>query len=369
MIAGRTRILFLGSGYAGNYSHFLNLRKHVEQDDRIEADFRLVSGYAEGGFIEKMSMLPAGARYRIRGWMQGTALGRLPRPDAIWSAASIPAVMYPWALMGPLRRPFVIETDSTADQREAWAPEYHGRPARTSWRRSVARLQERSDWRLASALIARSRWAAEPMIASGIDAARVHVIPFSIDVRSWAVERQRRCDDRPLRLLFVGGDVKRKGGDMLAELVRTRFAGRCELDMVTHGDVNCARGVRVHRAGPNSPELRRLYAEADIFVLPTKADCFGIATTEAMASGLPVIVGDVGAAREIVDEGETGWLIAPNADELRGAIERALTGRAALPAMGERARRVAEERFDSARNDRMLVDILLDEVARHRSHT
>jgi glycosyltransferase involved in cell wall biosynthesis len=151
---------------------------------------------------------------------------------------------------------------------------------------------------------------------------------------------------------------------MLADVVRTRFTGRCELDVVTHDTVHTSPGVRVHRARPNSPALRDLYARAELFVLPTKAECFGIATTEAMASGLPVIVGDVGAAGEIVDEGETGWLIQPNAEALTRALERVLAARDRLPAMGRRAAQVAAERFDSARNDRMLVDVLLDEVER-----
>ena len=70
---------------------------------------------------------------------------------------------------------------------------------------------------------------------------------------------------------------------------------------------------RVHRAEANSPLLRQLYADADLFVMPTRAEAFGIVTVEAMASGLPVIVGDVGGGRSIVDHGKTGWLIPPRA--------------------------------------------------------
>jgi glycosyltransferase involved in cell wall biosynthesis len=130
--------------------------------------------------------------------------------------------------------------------------------------------------------------------------------------------------------------------------------------MVTYGDIPASPHVHVHRASANSPELRALYERADIFVMPSSADCFGIATVEAMASALPAIVSDVGAAPEIVDEGETGWLIAPDAASLRAAIERAIEQRERLPAMGARARAVAEERFDGRRNDRAVVDVIVD---------
>jgi glycosyltransferase involved in cell wall biosynthesis len=113
--------------------------------------------------------------------------------------------------------------------------------------------------------------------------------------------------------------------------------------------------------------LRDLYRNADLFVLPTRAECFGIAAVEAMASGLPVIFGDVGAARDIVDDGETGWLIEPTAEALARALEYALDRREQLPHMGRRAREVAEERFDGARNDARLVDLLLDQHARWRA--
>lgn len=95
-------------------------------------------------------------------------------------------------------------------------------------------------------------------------------------------------------------------------------------------------------------------------MLPTRAECFGIATVEAMASGLPVIAGDVGGAKDIVDDGETGWLIEPTAAGLAGALEDALLRRERLWTMGRRARLVAETRFDGRANDGAVVDTVLE---------
>jgi glycosyltransferase involved in cell wall biosynthesis len=165
----------------------------------------------------------------------------------------------------------------------------------------------------------------------------------------------------------VGGDFARKGGALLLDVFSAQFAGRCELDVVTRESVAPRPGVRVHRAEPNAPLLRDLYARADLFVLPTQAECFGIATVEALASGLPVIMGEGGGARDIVDENETGWLIPPTGPALVAALERALAVRERLPAMGRRGRKVAEARFDGARNDRRMVDLVLEQADRGAS--
>ena len=57
-------------------------------------------------------------------------------------------------------------------------------------------------------------------------------------------------------------------------------------------------GIHVYRdVTPNSDLLRRLYAEADLFALPTLADCFPLAIQEAMAAGLPVVATGIGRDR------------------------------------------------------------------------
>jgi glycosyltransferase involved in cell wall biosynthesis len=169
-----------------------------------------------------------------------------------------------------------------------------------------------------------------------------------------------------MRLLFVGSDFQRKGGDLLVAAVSGPMRGRCELDIVTTAEVPCAPGVRVHRAAANSLELRSLFQRAELFALPTRAECFGQVLVEALASGLPVLAGAVGGTGDIVDDGDTGWLIPPSLDNVVAALERALAVREALPAMGRRARAVAEERFDGVRNDRRIIEQMLALAARRR---
>jgi len=71
-------------------------------------------------------------------------------------------------------------------------------------------------------------------------------------------------------------------------------------------------------------DLADYYRAANVFVLPTRtAEGFGLVLMDAAAAGVPSIATDSGAPREIVDDGVTGWLVAPVAsDELADAIVR-----------------------------------------------
>ena len=114
---------------------------------------------------------------------------------------------------------------------------------------------------------------------------------------------------------------------------------------------------------PNSPELIALCQSCDAFVLPTRAEAFGIAAVEATALGLPVIGTAVGGLPDIVAEGETGYVIPPgDVDALAAHLRRLAEDSALRQRMGRAARQRAEERFDARKNAARVIGVLEEVV-------
>ncbi len=208
------------------------------------------------------------------------------------------------------RIPAVITTDQTNAQ---IALEY---PAWTRWTHRPSIALERRAARAAHAIVVFSQWAAASFIDDyGVAPQRVHVIPIGIELDGFDRLPSRGVRGHgKKRLLFVGGDFERKGGALLVDVFRQHFADEdVELHLMTSDPAAVSGGrVVVHRdVAPLSAAWYELYASADIFVLPTRRDAFGIAYIEAMAAGLPVIGTRIGAGPEIVSD-DVGFLIEPN---------------------------------------------------------
>jgi glycosyltransferase involved in cell wall biosynthesis len=87
-------------------------------------------------------------------------------------------------------------------------------------------------------------------------------------------------------------------------------------------------------------QLRCGYASADLFVFPSATDTFGNVVLEAQASGLPVIVSDEGGPRELMIQGETGFVFrAGSTDDLAAAIRSMVIDPQQITQMGINARR------------------------------
>jgi glycosyltransferase involved in cell wall biosynthesis len=109
---------------------------------------------------------------------------------------------------------------------------------------------------------------------------------------------------------------------------------------------------------PFRPDVERLMHAADIFVLPSLSETFGIVYIEALASGLVVLGTDAGGVPEIIDHGVNGFLFPPsNSDALHALLQRVLTDDALRSAMAHHARFDAVERFDRKRNAQQFVSI------------
>jgi glycosyltransferase involved in cell wall biosynthesis len=154
-----------------------------------------------------------------------------------------------------------------------------------------------------------------------------------------ATIRPREARGGTIELLAVGSIVPRKGYDILI----AALARLADLDwrLLVAGDRDrdsaCARaldaaiarlglGDRITMLGAVSSErLATHYAEADLFVLPSRFEGFGMAYTEAIAHGLPVVGTTAGAIPEAVPA-QTGVLVPPdNIDALAETLRQLLT--------------------------------------------
>lgn len=194
---------------------------------------------------------------------------------------------------------------------------------------------------------------------------RITVLPPGIDLGKWLPPDRTadlaRVPGKPFKVLHVGWDFDRKGGDLLLELASEPEFEDCEFHFVTSSFAGqAAPNVFVHSdLGPNSTKLMSLYREADAFVLPTKADTFSIVALEAMAMALPVIISDVGGIRDIVEDGATGYLLrSGDRSRLRDSLRALRTDTALRIDMGLRGRKRVEHHFDLAQHVSTVMELL-----------
>jgi len=187
----------------------------------------------------------------------------------------------------------------------------------------------------------------------GIDPARVRVVHPGVDFERFSSPDRGACraqirtrhgigpDD--LLVLFVGMNFEVKGlGTLIAAVARARRmrpeAG-IRLLVVGRGDERRYRSLArehgiadaVSFAGPVAEGIERYYRAADVFAMLSTFDTFGMVVLEAMAAGLPVIVSENVGAKDLVEDGKSGFVVEDRKDA-GGIAER-------LAAMADAARR------------------------------
>ena len=249
--------------------------------------------------------------------------------------------------------------------------------ARTSLEKRSYEPNVRRDGRIFDAarlIIAASRWAAESVRQEYPSCTTEIVVmpnPVQLDAfdSAWSNERYERSGTpgfRP-RVLFMGGDFARKGGDVLLTAWREgTFAERASLDLVTSSPpANIPAGVTVHTGiDVHSTAWREFWRLADVFVMPSRDEAFGLVFQEAAAAGVPSIATRINALPEQVLHGETGLLIEPNdADAIGRALDELLASRDRRRALGDRARAYVSRTADP-NTYRMSLAAAIHKVAR-----
>lgn len=346
----------------GHVTHYTNLRAGVDAEGNVEASWYPLT-FTPQHWSERLPLLRSNwsARASVRA-RRALAHGRASDHDALFFHTQVTTL-----LCAPLMRrvPTVISLDATPINYDSIGAAYGHQPAPRALERIKLSLNMRS-LHAASAFVTWCEWARQSLISDyGIDGSRVSVISPGVNLDLWPSPAPR-TNPTPVRILFVGGDFTRKGGEILLHAF-THLNRTCELHIVTKAQIDPAPGIYVyHDVHPNSTVLRQLFATADIFVLPTLADTVALVIQEAMAAGLPVIASDVGAIHEAVRSGETGFLVPPNdVRAFRAALDVLVNDKERRQVMGRRALEIARQRFDSAANARRILGILKNVVTEY----
>jgi glycosyltransferase involved in cell wall biosynthesis len=158
----------------------------------------------------------------------------------------------------------------------------------------------------------------------------------------------------PLRLLFVGREFIRKGGELLLRLFTERLSGRCTLTIVSSDPALDGRALPagVERLSSLSLEdLHQTFRDSQVFVFPTQQDFMPQVLAEALAFGVPCLANDVGAIRDLVHDNETGFLMPREAglDAWASRIEQLAANPSELARLSRTARLFAEDKFNPSR--------------------
>jgi glycosyltransferase involved in cell wall biosynthesis len=331
----------------GNITHYLNLRRHEDALPGFAPRWLPVE-YGE----ESLTHMPWTV---TGGWAARQALKPLLNDvDGVFIHTTTLALLSADTIR---RKPTVLSTDGTPMNKRSMRSDY-GLKREWAGQKKGKRMLYRQVFAGARGFVGWSNWAKQSFVEDyGCREEDVVVIPPGIDLDQFVMPE--RNNEVP-RLLFVGGDFERKGGNLLLDVFRRRLRNKAELDLVTRSKVAEEPGIRIHNnVAPNSPALLKLYLEANIFVLPTRADCLPLVCMEALASGLPLVTTRVGGIPDLVDEGKTGHLFdVGDAERLGDILSELVANPAKTREMGRLARKTALARFDARQNARALFEFV-----------
>jgi glycosyltransferase involved in cell wall biosynthesis len=273
-------------------------------------------------------------------------------PDIVFAPAGS---TFAWGV--PDGVPLVYASDATFRLVENYHPNYRNL---SHTARQVAERLERDTIARADLVLYPSEWAAESAVRDyGADRARVHVIPWGANLEA-APDRASMLGCRkpgPCRLLFIGSNWEEKGADIaVGTLAELRNRG-VEAELVICG---CTPPQPVTQDGltiipyldKNDREQRdrldQLYRDADFFLLPTRADCYGIVFCEAAAHGVPSIAPATGGVPCAIHDGETGILLP--LDATKADYATVISETFANPDRLARLRQSSRDAFDARLN-------------------
>lgn len=316
----------------------LYLERHAPAFNWTDSELPSYSEILSGGWFNFLGA-------RVHANPRAIARIRETRPEVVvvagYSGLTNQAVMW-W--LKATRTPWVFYGE---------VPGYQKRGRVGSFLRSLARLPAVRWSSGVAAVGSRAAAAYRELVPRGRPVAN---IPYFCDMSAFAAVRRVPASDGTLRILYCGQLVHRKGVDVLVRAfvrlaaqnknVRLKLVGDGELRDRFRSDLPEAVRDRVEFTGfLQVSELPTQFADADVFVLPSRHDGWGVVVNQALAAGLPVVCSDaVGAADDMTVPGENGFVVpAGDEDALYHSFAELADDRSKLNRFAERSRALAAE--------------------------
>lgn len=298
-------------------------------------------------------------RARIRQILAGRTYDAVFCQDAVTASAVRHACVLYWcdALAEPLY--------------EAYLPGYWSRVVnRGQVRRLEGQALSAARWVLCA-----SDWARDALAARGPQhAQKLIVAPFPVGMAEVppkaevfsAIERRRAG---PVRLLFVGVDWRRKGGDRALALTaalrargldaRLTIVGVTPLTPQTKPDFVDQVGFLRKDDPEQMLKMRRLLDEAHFLLLPSRAEAMGIALLEAHAHGVPTVSSNVGGIPTVVEPSANGFAFDfKDPSVVADALVPVLLDPARYVRLARSAREVFDERFSTEQRMTQIEELI-----------
>lgn len=226
------------------------------------------------------------------------------RPDVVVGSEYNPTILQALYYCKVKKIPFVSWTDGTLFSERN--------------RNFVQKFLRRYVIARADSYIGSSTKSKEAQIFYGADEKKCHISYLAVDVEKYIqIPQGSSCG----KILYVGSLIERKGVDLLFQAlahVKVPF----EIYLAGDGEekdalLQLARTLKiekqVHFLGMLSrEELLKHYADSDLFVLPTREDCFALVILEAICAGLPIVCSKYAdGAYDLIEDGENGFIVDP----------------------------------------------------------
>jgi len=216
--------------------------------------------------------------------------------------------------------------------------------------RYLVKFFERASFKASDAVVAVSHYTSN-VVNKVFVSTNAIAIQNGVDIDFFTprYEEKSKQTDKVIKLLFVGNLSRRKGADMLPQIMRKlgnnyhlRFTAGLQIKKNDFSETNMTP-----LGCMNQEQVRQEYQQADLLVFPTRLEGLPYVALEAMACGLPVVASNSSSLPEAIIDGETGCLCRQDdVDDFVQAIKKITQDKNKLEEMGEKARAVVNTKFN-----------------------